>query len=127
MVGTFKPTSCHVALNKIGSPLYRKKEMRSAIKALSWYSPLSALEIFLLALQSVFLSHFLLPLEVSYIDDILCVGDLSDITTSILRSSGQFEREISLCDRLCGLAVRVPGYRSIGPGSIPGATRFSEK
>jgi hypothetical protein len=32
-----------------------------------------------------------------------------------------------LCDRLCGLAVRVPGYRSRGPGSIPGATTFSEK
>jgi hypothetical protein len=30
-------------------------------------------------------------------------------------------------DRLCGLVVRVPGYRSRGPGSIPGATRFSEK
>jgi hypothetical protein len=30
-------------------------------------------------------------------------------------------------DRLCGLAVRVPGYRSKGPGSIPGTTRFSEK
>jgi hypothetical protein len=25
------------------------------------------------------------------------------------------------------LMVRVPGYRSRGPGSIPGATRFSEK
>jgi hypothetical protein len=23
-------------------------------------------------------------------------------------------------DRLCGLVVRVPGYRSRGPGSIPG-------
>jgi hypothetical protein len=30
-------------------------------------------------------------------------------------------------DRLCGIVVRVPGYRSRGPGSIPGATRFSEK
>jgi hypothetical protein len=30
-------------------------------------------------------------------------------------------------DRLCGLLVRVPSYRSRGPGSIPGATRFSEK
>jgi hypothetical protein len=30
-------------------------------------------------------------------------------------------------DRLCGLVVRVLGYRSRGPGSIPGATRFSEK
>jgi hypothetical protein len=24
---------------------------------------------------------------------------------------------------LCGLVVRVPGYRSGGPGSIPGTTR----
>jgi hypothetical protein len=30
-------------------------------------------------------------------------------------------------DRPCVLVVRVPGYRSRGPGSIPGATRFSEK
>jgi hypothetical protein len=30
-------------------------------------------------------------------------------------------------DRLCFLVVRVRGYRSRGPGSIPGATRFSEK
>jgi hypothetical protein len=29
-------------------------------------------------------------------------------------------------DRLCGLVVRFPGYRSRGQGSIPGATRFSE-
>jgi hypothetical protein len=26
-------------------------------------------------------------------------------------------------DRLCGLVVRVPGYRSGVPGSIPGTTR----
>jgi hypothetical protein len=26
-----------------------------------------------------------------------------------------------------GLVIRVPGYRSRGTGSIPGATRFSEK
>jgi hypothetical protein len=30
-------------------------------------------------------------------------------------------------DSLCGLVIRVPGYRSRGPGSIPGATKFSEK
>jgi hypothetical protein len=30
-------------------------------------------------------------------------------------------------DRLCRLVVRVPGYRSRGLGSIPDATRFSEK
>jgi hypothetical protein len=29
--------------------------------------------------------------------------------------------------RLCGLVVRVLGYRSGGPGSIPGTTRFSKK
>jgi hypothetical protein len=27
---------------------------------------------------------------------------------------------------VCGLVVRVPGYRSRGPGSILGATRVSE-
>jgi hypothetical protein len=30
-------------------------------------------------------------------------------------------------DRLCGLVIGVTGYRSRGPGSIPGDTRFSEK
>jgi hypothetical protein len=30
-------------------------------------------------------------------------------------------------DRLCGLVVRFPGYRSRGPVSIPGANTFSEK
>jgi hypothetical protein len=35
------------------------------------------------------------------------------------------ERQIK--DHLCGLVVRVLGYRSRGPGSIPNATRFSEK
>jgi hypothetical protein len=29
--------------------------------------------------------------------------------------------------RLYGLVIRFPGYRSRGLGSIPGATRFSEK
>jgi hypothetical protein len=32
-----------------------------------------------------------------------------------------------LYDRLCGLVVRVLGYRFGGSGSIPGTTRFSEK
>jgi hypothetical protein len=30
-------------------------------------------------------------------------------------------------DRLCGLVVRVPGYTSRGPVSIPNTTRCSEK
>jgi hypothetical protein len=29
----------------------------------------------------------------------------------------------SRCERLCGIAVRVLGYRSGGPGSIPGTTK----
>jgi hypothetical protein len=33
---------------------------------------------------------------------------------------------IQKCDRLCGLVVRVSGYRSRGPGSISHATRLSE-
>jgi hypothetical protein len=32
-----------------------------------------------------------------------------------------------ITDHLFGLVVRVPGYRSRGPGSISGATGFSEK
>jgi hypothetical protein len=28
---------------------------------------------------------------------------------------------------LCGLVVRVPGYRSRGPGSIPDTTKYSEQ
>jgi hypothetical protein len=37
------------------------------------------------------------------------------------------ERNTPWEDRLCGLVVRAPGYRSRGPDSIPGANRFSEK
>jgi hypothetical protein len=38
-----------------------------------------------------------------------------------------FQRNLLPPDRLCGLVVRVLGYRSRGPSSIPGTTRFSEK
>jgi hypothetical protein len=34
---------------------------------------------------------------------------------------------VSCPNHLCGLVVRVPGYRSRGLGSIADATRFSEK
>jgi hypothetical protein len=34
---------------------------------------------------------------------------------------------VALYGGFCGLVVRVPGYRSRGPGSFPGATTFSEK
>jgi hypothetical protein len=35
----------------------------------------------------------------------------------------QLELPSPFTDRLCGLVVRVPGYRSGGPSSIPGTTR----
>jgi hypothetical protein len=35
--------------------------------------------------------------------------------------------DVAIFDRLCGLVVRVPGYRSRGPGSISGTTKFYEK
>jgi hypothetical protein len=35
--------------------------------------------------------------------------------------------DVCKIDRLCGIVVRVPGYRSRDPGSIPGTTRFSER
>jgi hypothetical protein len=34
---------------------------------------------------------------------------------------------IVIITSLCGLVVRITGYRSRGPGSTPGTTRFSEK
>jgi hypothetical protein len=46
---------------------------------------------------------------------------ITNITTRILITYSTKD------DRLCGLVVRVLGYRSGGPGSIPGTTRFSEK
>jgi hypothetical protein len=45
---------------------------------------------------------------VSFISNYYAVGLVSD----------------RLCDLNVGLVVRVPGYRSRGPGSIPCATRF---
>jgi hypothetical protein len=38
-----------------------------------------------------------------------------------------FHRLLRKGDRLCGLVVRVLGYRSGGPGSIPGTTKKKKK
>jgi hypothetical protein len=40
-----------------------------------------------------------------------------------MEAAGCFFYVIINADRLCGLVVRVLGYRSGGPGSIPGTTR----
>jgi hypothetical protein len=45
----------------------------------------------------------------------------------MIRIPVEFSDDALLVDRLCGLVVGVPGYRSRGSGSIPGATRFTEK
>jgi hypothetical protein len=64
-----------------------------------------------------------------------CNVDLQDFTTTvvILSTPGTVKKienilnhEWGPSDHLCGLVVRVPGYRSRGQGSIPSATR-SEK
>jgi hypothetical protein len=36
-------------------------------------------------------------------------------------------KRLGCADRLFGLVIRVPGYRSRAPGSIPGPTKLSEK
>jgi hypothetical protein len=56
---------------------------------------------------------------------ISCNSKLIFLNTSHYRPINLFYIVVS--DRLCGLVVRVPGYKSWGPGSIPDATRFSEK
>jgi hypothetical protein len=41
----------------------------------------------------------------------------------IIFRSSSYEAQHYTCDRLCGLVVRVLGYRSGGPGLIPGTTK----
>jgi hypothetical protein len=51
------------------------------------------------------------------------------LVVSLLRCTGnkpEYE-SYALCDHLCGLVIRAPGYRSRGPGSISSATTFSGK
>jgi hypothetical protein len=45
----------------------------------------------------------------------------------IRRSFWRFAIRPPTVNAIVSIAARVPGYRSGGPGSIPGATRFSEK
>jgi hypothetical protein len=53
---------------------------------------------------------------------------LSHMSTNSLLLEKEIKHLIRiLIDRLCGLVVRVLGYRSGGPGSIPGTTRRNKK
>jgi hypothetical protein len=47
------------------------------------------------------------------------------VSFSTLNSAGITTHIVYLIDRLCGLVVRVLGYISVGPGSIPGTTKKS--
>jgi hypothetical protein len=60
-------------------------------------------------------------------DHYLMVAKVRERLAVNKQRSHRFHMERSKCDRLCGLVVRVLGYRSGGPGSIPGTTRFSGK
>jgi hypothetical protein len=58
--------------------------------------------------------------------------DLPFLNLCIVEKQFPIYKSVSLShyivyDCLCGIVVRVVGYRFRGPGSIPGATRFSEK
>jgi hypothetical protein len=52
---------------------------------------------------------------------------LSNLTSFVLFANGSVLKHkldsVGDANRLCGLVVRVLGYRSGGPGSIPGTTR----
>jgi hypothetical protein len=65
----------------------------------------------------------LLPTSLPLLDVSLCSFTVSVISYVLFLILTFFAPD----DRLCGLVVRVPGYRSRGPGLIPGATKFSEK
>jgi hypothetical protein len=41
--------------------------------------------------------------------------------------ANHYSAHCTVMDRLCGLVVRVLGYRSGGPGSIPGTTKKKKK
>jgi hypothetical protein len=51
-------------------------------------------------------------------------GERTAPTSKLKRAAEHFSEVIPHWDHLCGLVVRVPGYRTRGPGSISGITRF---
>jgi hypothetical protein len=55
------------------------------------------------------------------------VKGLMEYMEKFVRFDSGFSFAWRFPDRLCRLVIRVPGYRSRGPGSIPSPTKFSEK
>jgi hypothetical protein len=73
----------------------------------------------------IFIIHFIIHLHLksTHLSFLFCNRKI----LCICRLSHMSYVSSHLILRLCGLVVRVPGYRSRGPGSIPSAIRFSEK
>jgi hypothetical protein len=73
------------------------------------------------AVQSVTISTELYQLQPPYIENKLkiSINGIDFLRNKYFVYSGLH----TICDRLCGLVVRVLGYRSGGTSSIPGATR----
>jgi hypothetical protein len=63
--------------------------------------------------------------DISYI--LVTWNFFNDATPQLPRNGHNYKELYSIIDRLCGLVVRVLGYRSGGPGSIPGTTRKKKK
>jgi hypothetical protein len=61
--------------------------------------------------------------EVTGVQSLLQCGTGVYLGSQGLRRNGAISLRYGDLDRLCGLVVRVLGYRSGGPGSIPGITR----
>jgi hypothetical protein len=57
------------------------------------------------------------------------LGPIFPFRAELLRVRGGAFRDPQVISEqcLCGLVLRVPGYRFRDPGSSPGVTRFTEK
>jgi hypothetical protein len=53
----------------------------------------------------------------------LCLGTVTGVRDCCVAVSFNVSKVIYIYDHLCGLVVKVFGYRYGGPGSIPGTTR----
>jgi hypothetical protein len=53
----------------------------------------------------------------------ISIQDVATISSVRVGNASYFLPACNIVDRLCGLVVRILGYRSGSPGSIPGTTR----
>jgi Notch-like protein len=101
-----------------------------SVKILKVSSPFITAPLNYICNRSILSGSFPTQLKYSVVKPLFNKDDKKDIKNyrpiSLLTSFSKiFEKVIYIRDRLCGLVVRVLGYRSGGPGSIPSTTRFS--